>query len=128
MKKRTFMCTVGTYGLRGWNTSETPIASKPRPASSGRWAVAEGGRVLPITCEKPTPPRSSTLPSSMMRVMPPPPSGASAGFSQASRRNGWPSMVSKVLTMRCCSPSRYSRTDWLSMKVSVMCLGRRRGA
>jgi hypothetical protein len=25
-KKRTFMCTVGTYGLRGCSTSETPIA------------------------------------------------------------------------------------------------------
>jgi hypothetical protein len=42
MKKRTFMCTVGTYGLRGCSTSDTPIASKPRPASSGRPALADG--------------------------------------------------------------------------------------
>jgi hypothetical protein len=26
-KKRTFMCTVGQYGLRGCSTSDTPIAS-----------------------------------------------------------------------------------------------------
>ena len=31
---RTFMCTVGTYGLRGWITSDTPIASNGAPASS----------------------------------------------------------------------------------------------
>jgi coproporphyrinogen III oxidase len=37
------MCTVGTYGLRGWNTSDTPIASNGAPASSGRCWVAEGG-------------------------------------------------------------------------------------
>ncbi len=35
-KKRTFRWTVGACGLRGWMTSDTPIASKPRPASSGR--------------------------------------------------------------------------------------------
>jgi hypothetical protein len=42
---RTFMCTVGTYGLRGCNTSDTPMASKARPASSGRcaWPTAAGG-------------------------------------------------------------------------------------
>ena len=32
---RTFMCTVGTYGLRGCSTSDTPIASHARPAISG---------------------------------------------------------------------------------------------
>ena len=53
------MCTVGTYGLRGWKTSETPIASHGRPAISGRCAVAEGGSLVPVTCEKPTPARSS---------------------------------------------------------------------
>ena len=45
---RTFMCTVGTYGLRGWNTSETPIASNGAPASSGRCCVADGGSARPL--------------------------------------------------------------------------------
>src|SRR2546429_9948864 len=31
-KKRTFMCTVGQYGLRGCSTSDTPIASYAWPA------------------------------------------------------------------------------------------------
>ena len=75
VKKRTFMCTVGAYGLRGWSTSDTPIASHARPASSGRLAAADGGRLAPVTCEKFTPPRSNTLPSSIRRDMPPPPSG-----------------------------------------------------
>jgi hypothetical protein len=44
---RTFMWTVGTYGLRGWNTSDTPMASKGAPASSGRCCVAEGGSLRP---------------------------------------------------------------------------------
>ena len=35
------MCTVGTYGLRGWKTSETPSASNGAPASSGRCCVAD---------------------------------------------------------------------------------------
>ena len=77
------MCTVGTYGLRGWSTSDTPIASNPRPASSGRAAVADGGSRLPVTCEKLTPPRSKSAPSSMTRESPPPPSGR----VQESRRN-----------------------------------------
>ncbi len=67
-RKRTFMCTVGTYGLRGCSTSDTPIASKPRPASSGRAAVADGGRPAPATCEKFTPPRSSRWPSSIRQL------------------------------------------------------------
>ena len=39
-KKRTFACVVGTYGLSGWITSETPVASHCASASSGRCAVA----------------------------------------------------------------------------------------
>ena len=57
---RTFMCTVGTYGLRGWNTSDTPIASNGAPASSGRCCVAEGGSAG-RDCEKLQPPRSNTV-------------------------------------------------------------------
>ena len=54
------MCTVGTYGLRGWKTSETPIASNGALASSAaRCCVAAAGSDLPLTCEKPQPPRSS---------------------------------------------------------------------
>ncbi len=55
---RTFMCTVGQYGLRGCSTSDTPSASKPRPASCGRAALAEGGSASPETSEKPIPARS----------------------------------------------------------------------
>jgi len=46
-KQRTFMCTVGMYGLRGWSTSETPSAWNEQPASSGRAALADGGRLAP---------------------------------------------------------------------------------
>ena len=72
-KKRTFMCTVGQYGLRGCRTSDTPIASNARPASCGRAALAEGGNLAPWTREF-TPPRSNTCPSSRMQLVPPPPS------------------------------------------------------
>ena len=47
MKKRTLAWLVGTYGLCGWITSDTPMASNRRPASSGRWAVAEAGMASP---------------------------------------------------------------------------------
>ena len=57
---RTFMCTVGTYGLRGCSTSETPSASNGAPASSGRCCVADGGSVAPFTWLKLQPPRSSS--------------------------------------------------------------------
>ena len=83
---RTFMCTVGTYGLRGWNTSETPIASNGAPASSGRCCVADGGSAAPRTCEKLQPPRSSSAPSSTRRERPSP-SSAPPG-SRARRRAG----------------------------------------
>src|SRR3546814_2382064 len=56
-------------------TNDTPRASKPRPASSGRWALAEGGRPLPKTWEKLTPPFSISVPFSITRVRPPPPAG-----------------------------------------------------
>src|SRR6185295_14501484 len=90
----------------GWRTSDTPIAWKLRPASSGREAVAEGGRRLPRTWEKFTPPRSSKCPSSVSMLRPPPPSGR----TQPSRRNEIPSSSSKVVTMRVCNPVRYSLT------------------
>ncbi len=56
------------------------MASKRRPANSGRWAVAEAGICSPNTWEKFTPPCSKTAPSRMTRVRPPPPS-----FSPGSR-------------------------------------------
>ncbi len=105
-KQRTFMCTVGAYGLRGWNTSDTPIASKPRPASSGRLAVADGGRVSPITCEKPTPPRSSTAPFSRMQVRPLPRRRSVGGLSHVSVTNVPPSSVPTAVVMRSCRSSR----------------------
>src|SRR5687768_4156106 len=105
-KKRTFMCTVGQYGLRGCSTSDTPIASNARPASCGRAALAEGGSVEPCTHDKFTPPRSKTPPSSMTRVSPPPPSAR----CHASLRNFPPSSASRAATMRACRPERYSWT------------------
>ena len=50
-----------------------------------RGAWREGGSLLPDTCEKLTPPRSNSLPSSMTQVMPPPPSARSQ-VSAAERR------------------------------------------
>ena len=101
-----FMCAVGQYGLRGWTTSETPIASKLAPASSGRPAVADGGSPSPMTCEKLQPPRSKKSPSSISREMPPPP----AGRSHESLRNGLPSKSSSPATMRACRSSSQALT------------------
>jgi len=105
-KKRTFMCTVGAYGLRGCSTSDTPMASHARPASSGRAAIADGGRLAPRTCEKFTPPRSNTLPSSIRREIPPPPSAR----SQLSRKKGLPSTSSSACTIRACRSSSQALT------------------
>ena len=86
---RTFMCTVGTYGLRGWKTSETPIASNGASASSAaRCCVAAAGSARPLTCEKPQPPRSSSAPPSTRREMPSPSSAPPGSRCQASTRNG----------------------------------------
>jgi hypothetical protein len=107
---RTFMCTVGTYGLRGWNTSETPSASNAAPASSGRAAVADGGSVCPATWLKLQPPRSISAPSSIRRVRPSPVSLPSAGRTQPSLANAPPSAASIAATMRDWRSSRYART------------------
>src|SRR5690554_359087 len=112
-KQRTFMCTVGQYGLRGWSTSDTPIASKLRPANSGRWAVAEAGMALPMTWEKLTPPRSKKVPSSMTRVCPPPPSAR----SQASLWKALPSNASHRATISVCKPTSQFLTVLISMSV-----------
>ena len=45
-------CVVGAWGLRGWNTSERPIASNGAPAISGWACDADGGILSPKTCEK----------------------------------------------------------------------------
>src|SRR3546814_2827050 len=55
-----FRSVVGTCGLRGWKTSDTPTARQDAPASSGRAAVAEGGSLVPETSEKPIPACSNT--------------------------------------------------------------------
>jgi hypothetical protein len=86
-------------------TSETPIAEKAQPASSGRLAVAEAGSAAPLTWEKATPPRSKTRPLSMMQVQPLPASGAPAAFCQRSTRKVppvLPSTASSAATMRLC--------------------------
>jgi hypothetical protein len=60
---------------------------------------ALGGSSLPETCEKPTPPRSNSLPSSRMQVVPPPPSAR----CQVVRHEAVPSRDSSAATMRACS-------------------------
>src|SRR2546427_12811664 len=110
---RTFMCTVGTKGLRGWKTRDTPMASNGAPASSGRCCVAEGGSCGPRTCEKPQPARSNTRPPSMMRVMPSPCRRSPGPLLQVSDRKRAPpspSTCSSACVMRACRPVRYSRT------------------
>jgi len=103
---RTFMCTVGTYGLRGWKTSDTPMASNGAPASSGRCCVADVGSAVPRTCENAQPPRSSKPPLSISRVMPAPSSLPPGGRSQASVMNACPSSAPTASQIDCCRPSR----------------------
>ena len=103
---RTFMCTVGTYGLRGCSTSDTPSASNGAPASSGRCAVADAGSERPRTWLKLQPPRSNSSPSSITRVSPSPSSGAPAARVQPSATKALPSAASSAPTMRACSSSR----------------------
>ena len=104
-KKRTFMCTVGTWGLRGCSTSDTPVARALRPASCGRLAEAVGGSWLTCTSENITPARSKSLPSSSTQLMPLPWVGLSGSRCQASRRKRSPPMSSRPATMRDCSPA-----------------------
>ena len=47
-KKRTFMWRWARRDSQGCSTSDTPRARQARPASSGRWAVAEGGRIFAV--------------------------------------------------------------------------------
>lgn len=103
---RTFMWTVGQYGLRGCSTSDTPSASKPRPASCGRAALADGGSASPATAEKPIPARSKNRPFSRMRVQPPPRRRSSGPRCQAWLASGMPSNAPSASAMRVCSASR----------------------
>ncbi len=103
---RTFMCTVGQCGLRGCSTSDTPSASKPRPASCGRAALAEGGNASPETSEKPIPARSKNAPFSRMRVQPPPRRRSSGPRRHACVASGVPSKAPSASAMRDCSVSR----------------------
>src|SRR3546814_7181491 len=92
-----FRSVVGTCGLRGWKTSDTPTARQDAPASSGRAAVAEGGSLVPETSEKPIPACSNTAPPRSTRVRPPPlasllpsaqaPSGSRVQLSSANVRS-----------------------------------------
>src|SRR5437763_5909847 len=104
---------MGTNGLRGCRTSETPVAKKGFPASSsgrGGWipsaasfppppgalpspcappAIADG-YCAPLTVEKLQPPFSNSWPRSSLISPPPPP-----GRSQVVRRNLPPSSSSR---------------------------------
>ena len=103
---RTFMCTVGTWGLRGCMTSDTPIASNAAPANSGRACVAEGGSAGPRTWLKLQPPRSSTGPASINTLRPSPCNRSPGSRTQASSRTALPSHSVMATTTRCCKPSR----------------------
>ena len=48
------------------------MASKPRPANSGRCAVADGGRWVPVTWERLIPACSNSAPLRNTRLRPPP--------------------------------------------------------
>src|SRR5678816_3767595 len=65
-------CTVGTIGLEGCNTRETPVAKKAVPVPRGIFSANSCGR-LPDTEEKFTPAFSNTPPFSNTRDRPPPP-------------------------------------------------------
>src|SRR3954464_9364929 len=114
-RKRTFRCVVGQYGLRGCRTRETPIASKPRPASSGRAALAEGGSRPPDTCEKLKPPRSNSAPPPITHETPPPPPAPGPpppprGPPQGPGETVPPSRGSSSATIRPCGPTSQDRT------------------
>ena len=82
------------------------MASKLRPAISGRFWVAALGILSPRTCEKPTPPFSRMLPFSKMQVRPDPRKGLSSGFCQLSTTNALPSKALVAETMRSCRPRK----------------------
>ena len=82
-------------------------ARRPSPGTSGRrvpggrrWQKAAGS--APSTCEKFTPARSNTTPSSITCVTPPPPSGR----DHSSRRKARPSIPLRLATIVCCNPVR----------------------
>ena len=80
------------------------MASKGAPDNSGRCAVAEGGSLGPVTCEKPHPARSNTAPPSIIMVMPLPCKGSCASLRHASTTNGVSSIAFSAEVMRCCKP------------------------
>src|SRR5437899_272498 len=114
------MCTTGTKGLRGWRTSEIPVAKNGLPASSagvgGRipsfassscWAGVAGwstaaGYLSPHTAEKLQPPFSNTCPRSSLISPPPPP-----GRSHLVRWNLSPSSSSSRALVRGLSDQRH---------------------
>src|SRR6266849_4407415 len=120
------MCTMGTKGLRGWRTRETPVAKNglpasspgvggriPRRASSSRaefgagvgfdveaWSTA-AGYLSPHTAETLQPPFSNTSPRSSLISPPPPPSRC-----QALRSNRPPSSSSSRAQIRSRKPRK----------------------
>src|SRR5215510_9552110 len=89
-------------GLRGWNTSETPVAKNAVPLPRGIFDANCSGR-SPCTEEKFTPAFSNTLPFSRTRVRPPPPPSR----DHPSSRNDIPSKSSTAFVIRSCSSLKY---------------------
>jgi len=96
-------------------TNDNPIASNLRPANSGLWALADGGRLFPVTWEKLTPPCSMTAPSLRTRLIPPPPSLSPSSRCHSLRSNtALPSTSSSALQILSWSLIKYALTASLS--------------
>ena len=126
---------VGTHGLRGWMTRDSPTAANSSP-SPGRRAAIRGG-TTPCTRETLTPAFSNRSPSARTRVTPPPPPGrrhssrtnrpAPSAVSSAPTIAPWRSRTraSIASTRRACSmepPSGQANTmvllPWTRMRSS----------
>ena len=59
---RVFMCAGGTWGERGWATSEMPLAQKRGSSAAPGICAANSGASSPHTVETLTPTFSNTRP------------------------------------------------------------------
>src|SRR5690606_39746662 len=84
-KYRIFMCIIGTCGLLGCKTMDTPVAKKLSSSTPNDFLMGSGS--LPCTAEKFTPPFSIISPCCMIRVRPPPPPSRSQSSSTRSEEH-----------------------------------------